>query len=104
LYATALASAVLATAKEALAVAVAASEVRVLVVRKAAAGIEPVYAGTFSRGGLARVNWRSVDPLGLALAANDAQLTRRASTREVIGLSVEPGSPARDLLDALTGA
>lgn len=104
LYATALASTVLATAKEALAVAVAASEVRVLVVRKAAAGIEPVYAGTFSREGMARVDWHSVDPLVLAMAANDAQLTRKGSTREVVALSVEPGSPAHDLLDALTRA
>lgn len=50
LYAAAVASTVLATAKEALPVAVAATEARVLVVRPhGSVGVEPVYAGTLRR-------------------------------------------------------
>lgn len=103
LYATALASTALATAKEALAVAVAATHVRVLVIRAGAVGAaEPVYAGTFHRDRLAHLDWRTADPLATAMGADNAEMARKGSTREVVGLTVEPDSPAQALLDAFT--
>lgn len=108
LYASAIASTVLATAKEALAVAVTATEVRVLLIRSStgdsAGGIEPVYAGTLRRDHLAHLNWAALDPLTVAMSAEDAQMARKGSTREVVALSVEPGSPAQELLDAWSEA
>ncbi|OFE14330.1 hypothetical protein BA895_10100 [Humibacillus sp. DSM 29435] len=101
LYATAVASTVLATAKEALAVAVAATEARVLVVRPhGAVGVEPVYAGTLRRELLAHRDWRSLDPLDVVMAAENAEMARKGSTREVVTLPVDVDSPARDILNA----
>lgn len=100
-YATSMASTALATAKEALAVAVAADQVRVLVVREASrGGVEPVFAAIFNRSALRGVDWRSVDPLTLAMAAQSATMVRKGSTGEVAALAVEPGSPTQELLDA----
>lgn len=108
LYATAIASTVLATAKEALAVAVTATEVRVLVIRSgiggSTGGVEPVYAGMLRRDHLAHLDWRNLDPLTVAMSAEDAQMARKGSAREVVALPVEPGSPAQELLDAWSAA
>ncbi|MDN5765589.1 MAG: DUF4236 domain-containing protein [Humibacillus sp.] len=101
LYATAVASTVLATAKEALAVAVAATEARVLVVRpQGSASVEPVYAGTLRRELLAHQDWHSLDPLDLVMSAENAEMVRKGSTREVVTLPVDPDSPAQDILNA----
>ncbi|MEW1951983.1 DUF4236 domain-containing protein [Terrabacter sp. NPDC080008] len=101
LYATSIASTVLATAKEALAVAVAATEARVLVVRPDGMGdVEPVYAGTLRRDHLAHLDWATIDPLAVAMEAEDAQMSRKGSTREVVALAVEANSPAAALLGA----
>ncbi len=101
LYAASVASTVLATAKEALAVAVAATEVRVLVVRPDGTGdVEPVYAGTLRRDVLAHLDWNSIGPLAVALEAEGAQMRFKGSTREVVALAVEPDSPAAALLEA----
>lgn len=105
LYAEGIASTVLATAKEALAVAVTATEVRVLVIRRSdAGGIEPVYAGSLRRDHLAHLDWRTLDPLAVAMSAEDAQMARKGSTREVVALPIEPDSPAQELLDAWSDA
>ncbi|MHA3838274.1 DUF4236 domain-containing protein [Terrabacter sp. AAH1] len=105
LYATALASTVLATAKEALAVAVGATEVRVLVVRPDGTGdVEPVYAGILRRDFLSQRDWRALDPLAVAMAAENAEMRHKGSTREVVGIAVEPGSPAAELLAAWSQA
>jgi hypothetical protein len=101
LYATSVASTVLATAKEALAVAVAATEVRVLVVRPDGTGdVEPIYAGTVRRDALAHLDWPSLDPLRVAMAAEGAEMRLKGSTREVVALAVDPASPATALLEA----
>jgi hypothetical protein len=72
-YATALASTVLATANEAFVVAVAATEARVLVVRPhGTETVEPVYARTLRRELLAERQGRSLDPLHVVTAAEDA--------------------------------
>ena len=105
LYAAAMASTVLATAKEALAVAVAASEIRVLVVRPAATGgVEPIYGGTFPRHVLASLNWTAANPLAVALGADGAELSRKGSTGEVVGLKVPPNTPTGELLNAWSRA
>ncbi|WP_141841523.1 hypothetical protein [Humibacillus xanthopallidus] len=101
LYATALASTVLATAKEALAVAVAATEARVLVVRPhGTETVEPVYAGMLRRELLADREGRSLDPLDVVMSAENAEMVRKGSTREVVSLPVDADSPARAILDA----
>lgn len=91
----------MATAKEALAVAVAATEARVLVVRPdCAGGVEPVYAGTLSRGLLADRQGRSLDPLDVVMSAENAVMVRKGSTGEVVSLPVDADSPARAILSA----
>jgi hypothetical protein len=101
LYATALASTVVATAKEALAVATAATEARVLVVRPDGAGsVEPVYAGSLRRDVLAGRDWRSVDPLALVMSADNAEMVRKGSTREVVPMSMSADSAAWDIVNA----
>lgn len=103
LYATALASTVLATAKEAVAVAVAATEVRVLVVRPDGAGsVEPVYAGTLRRDVLTGRDWQSVDPVDLVMSAENAEMARKGVTREVVPMTVGADSPIQDIVIAWT--
>lgn len=105
LYAAAMASTVLATAKEALAVAVAASEVRVLVVRPAAGGgVEPVYGGTFPREALTSVSWPAINPLTMAQHADAAEMSFKGSTREVVAINMPPDTPTGDLLNAWSRA
>lgn len=105
LYAASIASTVLATAKEALAVAVGATEIRVLVVRPDGTGdVEPIYAGTLRRDFLAERDWRGLDALAVAMDAEHAEMRHKGSTREVIGLAVEPNSPAAHLLEAWSQA
>lgn len=105
-YATAIASTVIATAKEALAVAVAATEVRVLVVRPDSPSGRPVpvYAGTLQRATMTRTDWRAIDPLRLVMSTDDALMVRKGSTRQVEAIPVETGSPAEGLLTALAEA
>ncbi len=106
LYLRALASTVAATAKEAFAVAPAADDVRVLVVRgvDGDSGREAVYAGTLRREALAGLDWASIDPLEPVLAADGAQLNRQGRTREVTALSVDPAGTTGGLLQALAQA
>jgi hypothetical protein len=95
LYTQALASTVLATVKEALAVAVAADQTRILVVRQAiqsspaTQALEVVYLGTFHRDRLQAVDWASVNPIDQLLSADGCQLNLKGSTREVVPVSTE---------------
>ena len=99
-YARALASTVLATAKEGLAVAVAAEEARVLVVRRNPAASDPssflgvIYVGRFGRA----VVEGTGDPVAAILAAPQAQMLRKGATREVTNLPLGADPDLRALL------
>jgi hypothetical protein len=105
LYTLALASTVLATVKEALAVAPGATDARILVVRKdkaaatAAEYLGVIYVGSFHREDLAHLDWTKVEPVQQVLTAQGAQLQRKGSTHEVIQLSVRDDKDLQNLLD-----
>ncbi|HEX5493967.1 MAG TPA: DUF4236 domain-containing protein [Mycobacteriales bacterium] len=105
LYAAALGSTVLATVREALAVAPGLKEIRVLVVRKDPAAPSPeeyltaVYAGRFPRDWIDRLNWPRLDPAEQLLLAPDALLRRRGSAGEIAPLDL---TAERDLNSVLT--
>jgi hypothetical protein len=92
LYARALASTVLATVREAYAVAPALREVRIIVVRRDVDASEPdglvaaVYVGRFPASRMAAMAWDRIDPLEQLLAAPGAQLRRRGSAGRVEAL------------------
>jgi hypothetical protein len=104
-YTRALASTVLATAKEALAVAPATDEARVLVIRKDAGAATPadyvgvIYVGRFSRAALRKAQRHTADPVELLLSAGDAQLRRKGAAKEVVNLSVGSDPDLQQLLD-----
>ncbi|MDG3015266.1 DUF4236 domain-containing protein [Speluncibacter jeojiensis] len=98
LYAEALGSTVLATVKEALAVAPGLSAVHVVVVRKdpqagADKYLEVIYAGRFPRAWTDSLPWATLDPVETLLRAPDAKLTQRGTAHDIAGidLSDEPG-------------
>lgn len=105
-YARALASTVLATAKEAAAVAVSADEVRVLVVRHEPndAGLQAIYTGTFDRAELDRPSWDGAYPLGIITTARGAQLVRTGRTQEVVPLPESRQRTLAPVLAVLGGA
>jgi hypothetical protein len=110
LYTQALASTVLATVKEALAVAIAADQARILVVRRALQGssaaqsLEVVYLETFHRDRLQAVDWADVDPIEKLLSADGGQLNLKGSTREVVPISTEDEPELQALLDTLSAS
>jgi hypothetical protein len=99
LYTRAMASTALATVKEALAVAPAADEVRILLARRAPLGVgprlEPVYLARYPRTWLRGVDWRTVDPADVALTAPDVQFVTKGQAREVVALADVDGSLGR---------
>jgi hypothetical protein len=107
LYARALASTVLATVRESYAVAPALRELRTIVVRRDVDASEPdgllaaVYVGRFPASQVAAMAWDRIDSLEQLLAAPDAQLRRRGSAGQIVGLppGTLPGLAA--LLDQL---
>jgi hypothetical protein len=109
LYLTALASTVLATAKEALAVAPALNEISVVVVRKDRDAptpgdhLEVIYAGRFLRDRMASVDWQRIDVAAELLLAPDALLNRRGSSKEIVPLDLEDQPGLRSLLQQLHG-
>lgn len=109
LYLTALASTVLATAKEALAVAPALSEISVVVVRKDGEAPTPgddlavIYAGRFPRDRMASLDWQRVDVAVELLLAPDALLSRRGSSKQMVPLDLEDQPGLRVLLQQLHG-
>jgi hypothetical protein len=110
LYTQALASTVLATVKEALAVAVAADQARVLVVRRTDQGSSPaqalevVYVGTFHRDRLRDVDWAGVDPIETLLSADGCQLNLKGSTREVVPIPTEDEPELQALLGTFSAS
>jgi hypothetical protein len=106
LYTRILAATVLATAQEAFGSALAADEVRVLVVRpdpgtrSRVRHLGVVYAGRIGWD----TPWDDADPVQLVLSAPGAQLLRRGVTREVVNLRVGGDDDLQDLLDDFTDA
>lgn len=96
LYVTALASIVLATVREALAVATAAAEVRIVVVRPTPLtatapddAIRLIYAGRFVRAKLDGLDWQTIDLESELLRADGAEFVRRGAARTVVPLDVD---------------
>jgi hypothetical protein len=112
LYAKSLASAVLATAKEAFAVAPSLTEATVLVVRKddragnATDYLSAIYAATFTRTHLDALGWASVDPVHELYTAPGALLKRKGSTGQIVPIDLknepELESVLSELREALT--
>jgi len=92
LYVSALASTVLATVREALQCSPATDEVRVIVLRRApgtvvsAMSMEAIYAATFDRELVAKLDLRRVDLSSMLLQIPEAQLRRTGATLEVVAL------------------
>ncbi len=94
LYVAALGSTVLATARQALAVASAADELRIAVLRNAPPSvlapdgtISVIYAGVFPRHDMETVDWQTVDPESELLRARGGELARKGAARTVVPLS-----------------
>jgi hypothetical protein len=109
LYLTALASTVLATAKEALAVAPALNEISVVVVRKDRETptpgdyLEVIYAGRFLRDRMALLDWQRIDVTVELLLAPDALLNRHGPSKDIVPLDLEDQPGLRTLLQQLHG-
>jgi hypothetical protein len=107
LYLTALGSTVLATAKEALAVAPALDEISVVVVRKEPAAATPgdhlavIYAGRFLRDRMESLDWQRIDVGVELLIAPDALLNRHGPSKEVVPLDLDDQPGLRTLLEQL---
>ncbi len=94
LYVDALASTVLATVRETLAVAPATDEVRIVAVRKEAAAtgalpsksISLIYTGVFLRREMQTVHWQTVDLEAELLRAMGAELVREGPAQTVVPL------------------
>lgn len=94
MYVAAMASTVLATVREALAVAPAANEVRMVVVRDERAGtsqprnrgLSAIYAGTFRRHQMESISWRTIDTEAELLCATGAEFVRTEVARSVVAL------------------
>ena len=96
LYVAAMASSVLATVRQALAVAPAADEVRIVVLRNTPAtaaspdaGIRVIYVGVFRRQKIDRVHWEAIDSEEELLRAGGAELVRKGAARTVVPLGVD---------------
>jgi len=92
-YVAAIGSIVLATVKQALAVAPATDEVRIAVVRKvpatffaAEATIRVIYAGVFPRYDMESLDWQTIDPESELLRARGGELVRKGAARTVVPL------------------
>ena len=103
LYAEIMASHIVATAKEALAVAPGLSEARVLVIRgdRLGGGLQliPLYAGKFDRASLTRTDWNDLNVLGFVEAHGDIKYKGQA--QEVAALSTKDDRELRAALDEI---
>lgn len=98
LYARAVASTLLATVKEGFAVAPGLEQITTLVARKDSRADHPqdymaaIYAGTFSRDRIQRLDWEHIDALEEIYIAPDAMLKREGATATLspLDLSEEP--------------
>lgn len=87
-YLTALASTVLATVKEAFAVAVSADDVNVVVLQSAPGEPRPrpIYLGQFGRRQVEQIDWPTVDPVSVVRSTAEAQLSLKGVSRTVTPL------------------
>lgn len=87
-YLRALASTVLATVREAFAVAVSAQDVNVVVLQAlpGQARPRPIYLGQFSRRQIEQIDWLTADPVSVVRSTPDAQLQLRGVARAVTPL------------------
>jgi hypothetical protein len=103
LYAEIMASHIVATAKEALAVAPGLDEARVLAIRgdRLGGGIQliPLYAGKFERASVARTDWSDVNVLGFVEAHGDIKY--RGQAQEVAALPTKKDPELRVALDEI---
>lgn len=109
LYAEALGSTVLATVKEALAVAPGLSAIHVVVVRKDPQAstdryLEVIYAGRFPRAWTETLPWATLDPVETLLRAPDAKLTRRGAARDIAGIDLTDEPGVREVLALMRSA
>ena len=106
-YAASLASNVLATVKEAFAVAPSINQVAVIVVRKdkqprlTRPVLSCLYCGRFERSRFKQLDWSRIDPLAEILNASDAFMQRKGRTAEVAPLDL---SDVPDLATILRSA
>jgi hypothetical protein len=101
-YVGALGSTVLATVKEAFAVAPGINRASVAVVRRTRgvpSGV--IYAGRFSRAGIGAFNWQRVDFIEELGRAEDALFVRSGVTAEVKTIDLAPHPELKDLFDAV---
>ena len=103
LYAEIMASHIVASAKEALAVAPGLREVRVLAIRgdRLGGGLQliPLYAGRFERASLTRSDWHDLNVLGFVEAHGDIKYKRQA--QEVAPLPNKSDPELRAALDEI---
>lgn len=108
-YVAALGSTVLATVREALAVAPATDEIRMLVVRqeREAAGFSnrgysAIYVGAFLRRDMEYLNWHAIDPVEQLLNPRGAELIRKGVAGTVMPLGPDVQHQMASLLLALS--
>jgi hypothetical protein len=110
LYVAALGSTVLATVKEAFAVAPSVEEIRVVVLRKdleAASPSEfvaPIYAARFLRHATEKLNWRTLNPTEALLTATDALFVRKGATGDVMPLDLSGRQDLAQLVEVFRPA
>lgn len=106
-YVSALASTVLATVKEAFAVAPSVTELRVAVLRKDPQADSPqkflewIYAARFPRDWVAGFDWHSIDPAEVLLRAPEAQFERKGAAGNVVGLPLDEDPDLRSIVEAV---
>ena len=109
-YAASLASNVLATVKEAFAVAPAINRVALMVVRKdespqsARPVLSCLYCGRFERSRFKQLDWSQIDPLAKILNASDALIQRKGRTAEVAPLDLSDVPDLAAILRSAAGA
>lgn len=95
LYLRSLASAILVTVKEALAVAPGINQVTTLVLRREQPDpttrplLEVIYCGTFDRSRFRRLNWPQLDPVSEIEYPSDHLIERRGRTNEIAALDLD---------------
>lgn len=97
----------LATVKEAFAVAPSVTELRVAVLRKDPQADSPqkflewIYAARFPRDWVAGFDWHSIDPAEVLLRAPEAQFERKGAAGNVVGLPLDEDPDLRSIVEAV---
>jgi len=111
-YVAAMASTVLATVRQALAVAPTADEVRLAALRKERSGAGPewdrgvsaIYVGVFRRSDMERLSWRAIDTEAELMSAGGAELVRKGDAQSVVALGAGTQRRMVDVLHAFADA